>query len=114
MDQRGRPLESPSYMSASTMLSLDKGSTLASGVLVYWDVGKGAQSISSDDFTQTAGVIAAGLAAARGDLLLILEAMKMEFRLQAPVAGTVELVTASAGAQVGLRQLLVQITPAVC
>lgn len=58
--------------------------------------------------------VSAGQTVAKGDLLLILEAMKMEFRLQAPVAGTVELVTASAGAQVGLRQLLVQITPAVC
>lgn len=56
--------------------------------------------------------VTAGQTVAKGDLLLTLEAMKMEFRLQAPVAGTVELVTASAGAQVGLRQLLVQITPA--
>ncbi|WP_068857891.1 acetyl/propionyl/methylcrotonyl-CoA carboxylase subunit alpha [Perlucidibaca aquatica] len=56
--------------------------------------------------------VQAGQKVAKGDLLLVLEAMKMEFRLQAPVAGMVELVTASAGAQVGLRQLLVQITPA--
>ena len=35
----------------------------------------------------------------------------MEFRLQAPVAGTVELVNAGVGAQVALRQLIVQITP---
>ena len=40
------------------------------------------------------------------------EAAFVLLALQAPVAGTIELVTASAGAQVGLRQLLVQITPA--
>ena len=48
---------------------------------------------------------------AKGELLLVLEAMKMEFRLQAPVAGTVELVNAGVGARVALRQLIVQITP---
>lgn len=56
--------------------------------------------------------VAPGQVVAKGDLLMIVEAMKMEFRLQAPVDGTVEVVTAGAGAQVALRQLLVQITPA--
>ena len=36
--------------------------------------------------------VQAGQAVAKGDLLLVLEAMKMEFRLQAPVAGTVDAV----------------------
>lgn len=52
-----------------------------------------------------------GQVVAKGELLLVLEAMKMEFRLQASVAGTVELVNAGVGAQVALRQLIVQITP---
>ena len=56
--------------------------------------------------------VAPGQVVAKGELLLVLEAMKMEFRLQAPVAGTVELVNVGAGAQVSLRQLMVQITPA--
>ena len=56
--------------------------------------------------------VAPGQTVAKGDLLLVLEAMKMEFRLQAPVAGTVEAVMAGEGGQVGLRQLLVQLTPA--
>lgn len=55
--------------------------------------------------------VAAGQSVAKGDLLLVLEAMKMEFRLQAPVAGTVEALMASPGAQVALRQLLVTLTP---
>ena len=57
--------------------------------------------------------VEAGQTVAKGDPLLVLEAMKMEFRLQAPVAGTVEAVMAGVGGQVSLRQLLVQITPAV-
>lgn len=48
----------------------------------------------------------------KGTMLLVLEAMKMEFRLQAPVAGVVELVNVSVGAQVSLRQLLVQLNVA--
>lgn len=56
--------------------------------------------------------VVSGQVVAKGELLLVLEAMKMEFRLQAPVAGTVELVNVGEGAQVGLRQLMVQITPA--
>ena len=56
--------------------------------------------------------VEAGQTVAKGDPLLVLEAMKMEFRLQAPVAGTVEAVMAGVGGQVSLRQLLVQITPA--
>jgi len=56
--------------------------------------------------------VAPGQTVAKGDPLLVLEAMKMEFRLQAPVDGVVEAVTAGVGAQVSLRQLLVQITPA--
>lgn len=56
--------------------------------------------------------VAPGQVVAKGELLLVLEAMKMEFRLQAPVAGTVELVNVGEGVQVGLRQLMVQITPA--
>lgn len=56
--------------------------------------------------------VSAGDSVEKGAALLVLEAMKMEFRLQAPVAGTVELVNVSVGAQVSLRQLLVQLQPA--
>ncbi|MCP3136997.1 acetyl-CoA carboxylase biotin carboxylase subunit [Pyxidicoccus xibeiensis] len=46
-----------------------------------------------------------------GDVLVVLEAMKMEFQLVADVAGTVEAVNVSVGGQVAARQLLVVLTP---
>jgi geranyl-CoA carboxylase alpha subunit len=53
-----------------------------------------------------------GEAVSKGQTLVVLEAMKMEFQLSTPVAGTVEAVSIAAGAQVKNRQLLVQVTPA--
>jgi geranyl-CoA carboxylase alpha subunit len=48
----------------------------------------------------------------KGQTLVVLEAMKMEFQLATPVDGTVAAVSVSAGSQVKGRQLLVQVTPA--
>jgi geranyl-CoA carboxylase alpha subunit len=53
--------------------------------------------------------VTAGATVAAGDVLLILEAMKMEHEIQAPVGGRVEQVHAEAGQQVGMRQALVRI-----
>ncbi len=47
----------------------------------------------------------------KGQTLAVLEAMKMEFQLALPVAGTVVSVGAVAGQQVKNRQLLVQVSP---
>ncbi|WP_293369038.1 biotin carboxylase N-terminal domain-containing protein [Nevskia sp.] len=47
----------------------------------------------------------------KGQTLAVLEAMKMEFQLAAPLAGVVEAVSVAAGDQVKARQLLVQMTP---
>ena len=47
----------------------------------------------------------------KGQTLLVLEAMKMEFQLAAPMPATVEAVSVEAGAQVKGRQLLVQLKP---
>jgi len=47
----------------------------------------------------------------KGQTLVVLEAMKMEFQLATPVDGRVEAVSVAAGAQVKGRQLLVQVTP---
>jgi geranyl-CoA carboxylase alpha subunit len=53
-----------------------------------------------------------GDAVKKGQTLVVLEAMKMEFQLATPVDGTVEAVSVAAGVQVKGRQLLVQVTPA--
>lgn len=52
-----------------------------------------------------------GQKVAKGDTLVILEAMKMEHPLKADVSGTVKGVYTEKGTQVKLRQLLVEIEP---
>ena len=52
-----------------------------------------------------------GDAVRKGQTLVVLEAMKMEFQLATPVDGTVAAVSVASGAQVKGRQLLVQVTP---
>ena len=47
-----------------------------------------------------------------GDILLVVEAMKMENEITAPMAGTVKEVAVAAGARVSEGDLLVQIEPA--
>jgi len=54
----------------------------------------------------------AGDGAREGDLLLTIEAMKMEFKLTAPEDGTVLEVTCAEGDRVELGQLLVRLKPA--
>ena len=53
-----------------------------------------------------------GMAAKEGDLLLTIEAMKMEFKLAAPEDGEVIEVACAAGDRVELGQLLVKLKPA--
>jgi biotin carboxyl carrier protein len=45
----------------------------------------------------------------KGDSLLVMEAMKMEYTLKADANGSVEKITAKTGDQVTLGQLLVQL-----
>ena len=52
-----------------------------------------------------------GEAASEGDLLLTIEAMKMEFRLTAPEDGVVAEVLCAEGDRVELGQLLVKLKP---
>lgn len=54
----------------------------------------------------------AGTAAKEGDLLLTIEAMKMEFKLTAPEDGDVVEVACADGDRVELGQLLVRLKPA--
>jgi geranyl-CoA carboxylase alpha subunit len=56
--------------------------------------------------------VQAGDSVKKGQTLVVLEAMKMEFQLTTPVDGKVETVSVVTGAQVKSRQLLVQVTPA--
>ncbi|MGB1581508.1 MAG: acetyl-CoA carboxylase biotin carboxylase subunit [Nevskiales bacterium] len=55
--------------------------------------------------------VSAGDQVAKGDNILVLEAMKMEFQVSAAVNGQVEEVNVAAGDQVSARQLLVAIKP---
>ena len=52
---------------------------------------------------------APGAAVQAGELLLVMEAMKMEHQIHAPHAGTVKAVLARTGEQVSARQLLVEL-----
>jgi geranyl-CoA carboxylase alpha subunit len=56
--------------------------------------------------------VQAGDQVTKGQTLVVLEAMKMEFQLSTPVTGTVESVSVEPGMQVKARQLLVQLKPA--
>ena len=53
-----------------------------------------------------------GDAVRAGDVLVILEAMKMEHELRAPVAGRVAALLCEAGAMVQLGQELLRLDPA--
>ena len=53
-----------------------------------------------------------GDAVRKGDVLLVLEAMKMEHLIRAPASGKVAAVNAAQGQQVSMRQALAEIEPA--
>ena len=53
----------------------------------------------------------AGTPVAKGDLLVILEAMKMEHELRAATDGTIDNIAMKPGDQVAMRQLLVTVKP---
>jgi geranyl-CoA carboxylase alpha subunit len=55
--------------------------------------------------------VAAGQKVAKGEFLLAIEAMKMEHRIDAPLAGTVVEIGATAGTQVAPGRVLLRIEP---
>lgn len=54
-------------------------------------------------------VAAAGDSVAEGDVLLILEALKMEIEVRAPRAGTVSVILVSGGQSVAVGDALVEL-----
>ena len=56
--------------------------------------------------------VSAGDAVAEGDLLAVVEAMKMQHNVVAERAGTVERIAAEVGAQLGADDLILSIEPA--
>jgi len=56
-------------------------------------------------------VVETGQRVAEGDLLGVMEAMKMELSMKAPVAGTLRSVDAKAGEQVALGATLFVVEP---
>ena len=54
--------------------------------------------------------VADGAEVSAGDVVVIVEAMKMEHSLTAPIDGTVEIL-APAGTQVAVDEVLARITP---
>jgi len=58
-------------------------------------------------------VRAAGDSVAQGDVIAVVEAMKMEYPLSAPYQGIVESVAVTVGAQVARDQLIATIAPQV-
>lgn len=52
-----------------------------------------------------------GMRVTEGQLLIVLEAMKMEYSLKASVSGTVKKIKCGVGDQVTLGQLLVEVAP---
>jgi biotin carboxyl carrier protein len=54
---------------------------------------------------------APGATVVKGDLLVILEAMKMEHELRAATDGIIDTISIKPGDQVAMRQLLVTVKP---
>lgn len=78
---------------------------------------KAGQSQSDSDISApmpgkiTKVAVTDGAVVTEGQLLLVLEAMKMEYSLKASIAGRVKAVKCKAGDQVTLGQLLVEVEP---
>jgi geranyl-CoA carboxylase alpha subunit len=75
------------------------------------DEGRDGQALAPMDGRIVALTVVVGENVQKGQLLAILEAMKMEFQITAPLAGEVAEITCRQGEQVKARQLLLQVRP---
>ena len=57
-------------------------------------------------------LVAEGQSVEKGDALAVLEAMKMQHRITAPVAGVVERIGTASGDQLGSGDLMMEIAEA--
>jgi geranyl-CoA carboxylase alpha subunit len=58
-------------------------------------------------------LVAVGEEVSKGQVLIMMEAMKMEYSLKAKVDGTIETLGAAVGDQVALNHLLLKIKPTI-
>jgi acetyl-CoA/propionyl-CoA carboxylase biotin carboxyl carrier protein len=72
----------------------------------------GAPPTAPMDATVVAVAVAQGAAVAPGDVLVVLEAMKMEIEVRSEITGTVEELHVTAGASVAAGTVLAEVTPA--
>jgi geranyl-CoA carboxylase alpha subunit len=72
-------------------------------------VGSDGRLLANSDGKIVAVKVQPGDRVEKGQTLVVLEAMKMEFQLALPVGGVVEAVSVAAGQQVKGRQLLAQV-----
>jgi biotin carboxyl carrier protein len=85
---------------ASTVASTPRTSTAGAGAV---------QAIMPGSIVRV--MVTEGDQVEAGDVLLVLEAMKMENELHAPIAGVVKAVYASSGQAVEMNQVLAEIEP---
>ncbi len=105
---------------------LDDGTAQVEGEALGWRVSAITAGVGADAGAGTSGarvkppmngklermLVKAGQAVAKGDVLFVLEAMKMQNEVRSPMTGVVAAVHGQVGAAVEPSQVLVEIAPA--
>ncbi|MEO1310775.1 MAG: biotin carboxylase N-terminal domain-containing protein [Pseudomonadota bacterium] len=101
------------------------------GAVLFIDLGEGARRVEDLSRRAAAGAaggdgvvrapmagavievrVAEGDAVKKGDVLIVMEAMKMQHRLEAPIDGVVETLAVAIGAQTNIRDIVAVVTTA--